>query len=57
MAAKSWKEWEKPLIELEDGITKLKDQLRNLPPHERAQLEDKIADFERRRDNYIEVMY
>ena len=57
MAAKSWKEWEKPLIELEDGIAKLKDQLRNLPPHERAQLEEKIADFERRRDNYIQVMY
>ena len=57
MAAKSWKEWEKPLIELEDGIAKLKDQLRNLPPHERASLESKIADFEQRRDNYIQVMY
>jgi acetyl-CoA carboxylase carboxyl transferase subunit alpha len=57
MAAKSWKEWEKPLIELEDGIAKLKEQLRTLPPNEKASLEAQIADFERRRDNYIEVMY
>lgn len=57
MAAKSWKEWEKPLIELEDGIAKLKAQLPTLPEAERTQLEIKIADFEKRRDNYIEVMY
>lgn len=57
MAAKSWKEWEKPLIELEEGIQKLKDQLRTLPEHERASLQETIAGFEARRDNYIEVMY
>ncbi len=57
MAAKSWKEWEKPLIELEDGIAKLKAQLATLSAPERTQLEIKIADFEKRRDNYIEVMY
>jgi acetyl-CoA carboxylase carboxyl transferase subunit alpha len=57
MAAKTWKEWEKPLIELEEGIAKLKDQLKSLPPHKKNELEEQIADFERRRDHYIEVMY
>lgn len=57
MAAKSWKEWEKPLIELEEGIAKLKSQLPALPPNERSSLEAKIADYEKRRDHYIDVMY
>lgn len=57
MAAKSWKEWEKPLIELEEGIAKLKQQAGRLHGPEREQLVAKIVDFERRRDNYLEVMY
>lgn len=57
MAAKSWKEWEKPLIELEEGIAKLKAQLSALSPSERSSLEAKIADYEKRRDHYIDVMY
>ncbi|MFQ3586634.1 MAG: acetyl-CoA carboxylase carboxyltransferase subunit alpha [Fimbriimonadaceae bacterium] len=57
MAAKSWKEWERPLIELEEGIAKLKEQAQRLQGHERDELVAKIADFERRRDNYLDVMY
>lgn len=57
MAAKSWKEWEKPLIELEEGIAKLKEQAQRLQGHERDELVAKIADFEKRRDNYLDVMY
>lgn len=58
MAAKSWKEWEKPLIELEKGIETLKDQSKRMPDgEERQRLEARIGEFETRRDNYIDVMY
>jgi len=57
MAAKTWKEWEKPLIELEEGIAKLKDMMPRLSPDEKKPLETKIADLEKRRDNYLDVMY
>ena len=58
MAAKSWKEWEKPLIDLEEGIQKAKAILPNeRDPVKRAELEKRIADWESRRDNYINVMY
>lgn len=51
MAAKTFKEWEEPLIKLEEGI----NQLKNGP--KAAEYSDAIADLERRRDNYISVMY
>lgn len=57
MAAKSWKEWERPLIELEDNLAKLKEQLPKLPPQERSEMEERIAEIEQRRDNYLNVMY
>ncbi|MBV6490187.1 MAG: acetyl-CoA carboxylase carboxyltransferase subunit alpha [Fimbriimonadaceae bacterium] len=57
MAAKTWKEWEKPLIELEAGLAKLKQQVEALAGPQRVALEEKIEDLERRRDNYINVMY
>lgn len=57
MAAKSWKEWEKPLIELEDALAKLRESARTADPAKRADIEAKVDEFERRRDNYIEVMY
>ncbi len=57
MAAKSWKEWEKPLIELEDALAKLRESARQADPAQRTDIEAKVAEFERRRDNYIEVMY
>lgn len=55
--ANSWKEWEKPLIDLEDNLAKLELVLRTATPEQRAELEPRIADFKRRRDNYITVMY
>jgi acetyl-CoA carboxylase carboxyl transferase subunit alpha len=56
--AKTWKEWERPLIELEDSLAKLKQvTLREQDPARKAQLEAEIAGYERRRDNYIDVMY
>lgn len=51
MAAKTFKEWEEPLIKLEEGI----EQLKKLP--QSMELEERIADLEKRRDNYISVMY
>ncbi len=55
--AKSWKEWERPLLELEDLLAKARAALKTAEPEEMAQAEQKIADFERRRDNVVEVLY
>jgi len=57
MAAKSWKEWEKPLLELEDALAKLKEAAKTAAPAERAGIEAKVEEFEHRRDHYIDVMY
>lgn len=55
--AKSWKEWERPLLELEDLIAKAKAALRTCTPEELPTAEQKIQEFERRRDNVIQVLY
>ena len=56
--AKSWKEWERPLIELEENLTKLKQVAQREPdPSKRKELDARIVQFEQRRDNYIDVMY
>lgn len=56
--SKTHKEWERPLMELEDGILKLKELARKQQdPVEKDKLETKIADYESRRDRYIDVMY
>ena len=58
MAAKTWKEWEKPLIELEEGIQKLKGIAAvERDSVKKAELERSITEYEARRDNYISVMY
>lgn len=57
MAAKSWKEWEKPLIELEDTLAKLKEAAKNADASQQAEIEAKVQDFENRRDKYLDVMY
>ena len=45
-------------MELEDGILKLKELARKQQdPVEKEKLETKIADYETRRDRYIDVMY
>lgn len=56
--AKNWREWEKPLIELEQGIRTLKDRARKMEmTEERRSLEEQISGFEKRRDDYLNVMY
>jgi acetyl-CoA carboxylase carboxyl transferase subunit alpha len=56
--AKSWKEWERPLIELEENLSKLKQLVpREMDPAKRDELQQRVNDIERRRDNYIEIMY
>lgn len=58
MAAKSWKEWEKPLIDLEEGIAKLKEMAASERDEaKQTDLHSRIKEFEARRDNYIAVMY
>ncbi len=55
--AKSWREWEKPVMELEEGLQKLRDLLERAPPERRAHIEAQIHDFEKKRDNYLKVKY
>jgi len=56
--AKSWKEWEKPLLELEEGIRKLKELIqRETDGLKKKALEDRVHEFENRRDRFIEVKY
>lgn len=55
--AKSWKEWEKPLLEIDDALAKAKQIAKTCPPEERTAAEERIAYYEQRRDNIIRVMY
>ena len=56
--AKNFDEWNRPLKELEDGIDKLKDfAKKETNPAKKTDLESKIDELEKRRDNYIEVMF
>lgn len=55
--AKSWAEWERPLLELERGIADLKEKQKQVAPEKAAELEAQIQQFEKTRDNYIRVKY
>jgi len=56
--AKSWKEWEKPVLELEDTIKKMRVLVDAEPdPDKRKELADRVEDFERRRDAYLQTRY
>lgn len=56
--AKTHDEWESPLNELEEGIAKLKELAKKeSDPAKRAGIEERVVEFEARRDRYIEVMY
>lgn len=57
MAAKTWREWEKPLIELEVGLAQLKLLARDAVSPKKEELQAEIERYEHSRDNYIEVMY
>ena len=54
---KSWKEWEKPLLELEDALTKLKLHAESARPEDRGRIEKTIAESTRRRDEHIRRKY
>lgn len=56
MAANSWKEWERPLIELEAKIAKLRET-RSEDPREQARIEATVRDGEKRIEEYIDVVY
>ncbi len=56
--AKSWKEWEKPVLELDEYITKLKTiAAQETNPDKHARLQARLDEFEKRRDNFINVRY
>jgi len=56
--AKNFDEWNRPLKELEEGIEKLKEFSRKEDnPGKKGELEKKIDELEKRRDNYVEVMF
>src|SRR5690606_6438078 len=56
--AKSWKEREKPLLELEQGIAQLKEMAAAETDQAKAkEILSQVEDFERRRDQYIQVRY
>jgi acetyl-CoA carboxylase carboxyl transferase subunit alpha len=56
--AKTHKEWERPLVELEENIAKLKEVARReTDPAKQERHERDIAKFEEGRDRYIDLMY
>lgn len=56
--AKSWKEWEKPVLELDDYIAKLKAiAAQETNPDKHGRLQTRLEEFEKRRDNFINVRY
>ncbi|MBL8040953.1 MAG: acetyl-CoA carboxylase carboxyltransferase subunit alpha [Chthonomonas sp.] len=54
---KSWKEWERDLIELDQKLAQLKERLAVATPEEQAKHHESIAQAEARRDRYIEHTY
>lgn len=55
---KTHKEWEKPLVDLEEGIAKLRDLARREGDAERKRtLDDRIVEFEQRRERAMKAMY
>ena len=56
--AKSWKEWEKPVLELDELISKLRAiASQETDPDKHARLVQRLEEFEKRRDNFINVRY
>ncbi|GIV01461.1 MAG: acetyl-coenzyme A carboxylase carboxyl transferase subunit alpha [Fimbriimonadales bacterium] len=55
--ARSWREWEKPLRDLEEGIARLRELREKVAPERAEALDRQIAEFEQKRDEYIRVKY
>lgn len=54
---KSWKEWERDLIELEEALAKLNELADRATGEDRKRLDGKIKEFSGRRDKYIDATY
>jgi acetyl-CoA carboxylase carboxyl transferase subunit alpha len=57
MAAKTWREWEKPLLELEAGIAQLKRIARDSVSPKKEEIEGEVRRYERALASYLELMY
>ncbi len=58
MRPKTWKEWEKPLLELEEALDMLERLLPTVNDQtRRGEIEGKIKDYAKRRDRYIANKY
>lgn len=56
--AKSWKEWEKPLLELEDNIAKLREHAaREKDPEKARQLQEQADGYQARMESFIQLRY
>lgn len=55
--AKSWKEWEGPLIELQQTISKLRALQAQANPEQRQELEARIESYEKRVEKYVQIVY
>lgn len=55
--AKSWKEWEGPLIELQQTINKLRALQPQADTEQRAELETRIESYEKRVEKYVQIVY
>ncbi len=55
--AKTWKEWEKPLIELDEAIAKIEALIATSPEDKQDELGARLAEVKARRDRYIDVRY
>lgn len=58
MTARTFEEWEAPLRELEEGLNQLKQRVeRETDPAVKSEITKAAADLEKRKNNYLEVMY
>ncbi|MFW5697062.1 MAG: acetyl-CoA carboxylase carboxyltransferase subunit alpha [Fimbriimonadaceae bacterium] len=58
MAPKTYKEWAKPLLELEEALGKLRSVAgKQKDEDKRGELEAQISEFEDRRDRYLKQLY
>lgn len=56
--AKSWKDWEKPVLELDETIRKLQAIVdKETDPERKTELSERVQDYVRRRDAYLETRY
>jgi acetyl-CoA carboxylase carboxyl transferase subunit alpha len=56
--AKTWKEWEQPVLELEQMIERLERAAqRESDPAKRGAAEEKVQELKQRRDTYVQLRY